>query len=167
MKVRGSAAQWELSLLRLYYLLKDHMGSHFSVYVRTHCSKEREIWGACAVDWRIAMLCTWVQRAGFSDFFHSPEDHFSSSPHTEFRFTRRCNILLIRTLNICMQNRGKKVKQWTVSFAGGGEHLCIMHNFFRGLKYVWEQAFGINLSHSCRQMNANDFSRTTLPGEQI
>lgn len=100
-------------------------------------------------------------------FFHSPEDHFSSSPHTELRFTRRCNILLIRTLNICMQNREKKIKQWTVSFAGGGKHLCIMHNFFRGLKYVWEQGFGINLSHSCRQMNANDFSRTILPGEQI
>lgn len=142
-------------------------GFHFSVYVRTHCSKEREIWGACAVDWRIAMLCTWVQRAGFSDFFIAPRIT-SLQVHTQNSALHgAATYYSYAPLIFVCKTEKKKLNNELCHLLGGGKHLCIMHNFFRGLKYVWEQGFGINLSHSCRQMNANDFSRTILPGEQI
>lgn len=42
--------------------------SFFCICKTTQPKGEREIWTACALDWGIAMLCTWVQREGFSDF---------------------------------------------------------------------------------------------------
>lgn len=43
-------------IIRLYYLLKDHMGTHFSVYVRAHCPKGREKYGKL-VQWTEELPC--------------------------------------------------------------------------------------------------------------
>lgn len=113
----------------------------YSLYVRTHCPKG--IWEACAVDWGIAMLCTWAQRAGFSDFFYSPEDHFSSSPNTARCFICQCNILLMHTPSIFICKTEKK-KLWiltTVSLAGVKTNWAC-HNLSRGLRYVSEHEEG-------------------------
>lgn len=101
-----------LSLLKVALSFDGPYGYSFVCVCKDTLPKgKRKIWEACAVDWGIAMLCTWAQRAEFSEIiFHCPEDHFSSSPHTARCFMRQCIILLIHTLNICMQKQRKKVK---------------------------------------------------------
>lgn len=68
MKVRGPTAKWQLSLLWLYYLRRTIC---VLIFLRKsdHTPQREENTDTCAVDWGIAMLCTWVQKEGFSDFY--------------------------------------------------------------------------------------------------
>lgn len=56
------------------------MGTHISVYVRTHCPKGRGKYGKL-VQWTEELPCFAheCKEQGSVIFFYSPEDHFSST----------------------------------------------------------------------------------------
>lgn len=135
----------ELSLLRSYYLLKDHMGTHFSVYVRTQSSKGREKYGACAVDWGIAMLCTWVQRAGFSDFFIAQR---ITSPHSLLLYSTIQHITHCIYLYVKQKKKMYTLNLASVSFAGG-KRTVHMPKLLQRLKMSFRGLRGMNLALAC------------------
>lgn len=100
--------------------------SFFCICKNTLPKGKRKIWEACAVDWGIAMLCTRVQRAGFSGFFYSPEDHFYSCTHTAYCSMRQSHVTDTHTLSTFICKTDKKLSNVC-------DHCVISLSFSRGL----------------------------------
>lgn len=87
------------------------MGTHFFCIRRNTAQREETKYGKL-VQWTEELPCFAHEcKEQGSVIFYSPEDHFSSSPHTTCCAMGQCNTILIHTINVYMQTIEKFINK--------------------------------------------------------